>query len=183
MRRAAAAAALLLAASPGPASAAPPPASAHASPGLAELRHVVGAWRVRTDFLDADGAVARTADGTYEFEWAIADAVVRGIGRQPAPGGATAILLYVRPAAGEIEMVAVDQAGTRWVMTGREGSDVRTTGDRPMSDGSRMRLRFTRYDVAPDRFRSRMDYSTDGGATWIEGNRQTFVRTAPAGGR
>ena len=39
-----------------------------------------------------------------------------------------------------------------------------------------MRLRFTRYNVTPDRFESRMDYSTDGGATWTQGNHQVFVR-------
>jgi len=39
-----------------------------------------------------------------------------------------------------------------------------------------MRLRFTRYNVSQDRFESRMDYSTDGGATWTQGNHQVFVR-------
>jgi hypothetical protein len=144
--------------------------------GLAELRHVVGAWDVRTEFLNPDGSIARAVDGSYAFEWAIPDAVLSGIARQPELGGATAILLYLRPAAREVEMVAVDQAGVRWVMTGEDGTNVRSTEDRLMSDGSRMRLRFTRYNVAPDRFESKMEYSTDGGATWSQGNRQVFRR-------
>jgi hypothetical protein len=155
--------------------AAPAPAQ-EVDAGLAELRHVVGAWDVRTEFLNPDGSVARAVDGSYAFEWAIPDAVLSGIARQPELGGATAILLYLRPAAREVEMVAVDQAGVRWVMTGEDGTNIRSTDDRPMSDGSRMRLRFTRYNVAPDRFESKMDYSTDGGVTWTQGNRQVFRR-------
>lgn len=37
-------------------------------------------------------------------------------------------------------------------------------------------MRFTRYDVQPDSFRSRMELSTDGGSTWRLGNRQQFTR-------
>jgi CubicO group peptidase (beta-lactamase class C family) len=49
-----------------------------------------------------------------------------------------------------------------------------------MSDGSTLQLRFTRYNVEPDRFESRMESSTDGGATWTQGNHQVFVRAGDA---
>ena len=151
-------------------------------PGVAELRHVVGEWDVRTEFLNPDGSVARAVNGSYAFEWVVPDAIVRGIARQPEMNSVSAVLLYVRPAARQIEMVSVDQNGVRWVMTGEEGSDVRATADRTMSDGSRLRLRFTRFAIAPDRFESRMDFSADGGATWTQGNRQVFLRRPAAAG-
>lgn len=177
MRKIAAAAALsLILASPAHGQAADAVPAGQVSSGLAEFRHIVGSWDVRTEFLNPDGSVARTVRGSYEFEWAIPDAILHGIARQPELGTASALLLYLRPASGEVEMVSVDDQGVRWVMTGKDGTNVRSTEDRKMSDGSTMRLRFTRYNVEPDRFESKMEYSTDGGATWTQGNRQVFAR-------
>jgi hypothetical protein len=173
MRRCAIAWIALLTATP---AAAQPPPAANVGAGVMELRHVIGSWHVRTEFLNPDGSLARAVDGSYSFEWAIPDAVVRGLARQPALDSSSALLFYVRPARRQIEMVSVDQAGITWVMTGTEGTDQRSTEDRTMSDGSRMRLRFTRFNVTPGRFESRMDYSTDGGSSWTQGNHQTFVR-------
>lgn len=167
-----AAAALLLTAA-GPARAMDP---APPSPALTQLRHVIGTWDVRTEFLNSDGSVARAADGTYEFEWVVPDRVARGVSRIPATDQVSAILFYLRPATHEVEMVSVGGDGVLWVMTGKDNEEVRTTVDRTMSDGSTMRLRFTRHDVQPDRFQSKMEWSTDGGKSWTQGNRQQFVR-------
>jgi hypothetical protein len=73
-------------------------------------------------------------------------------------------------------MVSAGADGRLWVMTGPDDAEVRITPDVPTQDGGRMRLRFTRYNVTADRFESRMDYSTDGGAGWTQGNHQVFVR-------
>lgn len=145
-------------------------------PALEQLRHVVGAWDVRTEFLNPDGSIARAADGSYEFEWVIPDRVIRGVSRIPALDQVSAILFYLRPASRAVEMASVGADGRLWVMTGPDDSEERTTADVPTQDGGRMRLRFTRYNVTQDRFESRMDYSTDGGATWTQGNHQVFVR-------
>lgn len=166
-------AALLLAAAPAAAQPAEPP---RVSPALEQLRHVVGSWDVRTEFLNEDGSVARALDGSYEFEWVIPDRVIRGINRLPALDQVSAILFYLRPAAREVEMISVGPDGRLWVMTGADDAEVRTTPDVPTQDGGRMRLRFTRYNVSQDRFESRMDYSTDAGATWTQENHQVFVR-------
>lgn len=149
---------------------------ARPTPGLTELRYVHGEWDVRTELLNSDGSVARSVEGTYKFSWAIPDAVLHGLARQPQLNSSSALLLYRRPATQEVEMVAVDEQGTRWFMTGKDGSDIRSTEDRKMSDGSTMRLRFTRYGVEPNRFWSKMEYSTDSGKTWAQGNRQRFDR-------
>jgi len=61
-------------------------------------------------------------------------------------------------------------------ITGPLGGDTRQTPIIELPDGSSLQLRFTRFNVAPDRFESRMERSTDGGKTWTPGNRQVFER-------
>ncbi|MGE0592410.1 MAG: hypothetical protein AB7G23_09415 [Vicinamibacterales bacterium] len=155
-----------------------PPARA-ADPALQhsveELRHIVGTWDVTTDFLRADGAVARTVTGTYEFTWVVPDRVVSGVSRIPELGTAAGLLLYVSEERKVVEMVSVGADGQLFVMTGDLGSDARITPETRTPTGT-TRLRFTRSGVTPSSFESRMDYTNNGGATWTPGNRQRFVR-------
>lgn len=141
-----------------------------------QLQESHGAWNVTTEFLKPDGSVSKAAAGTYEFEWVITDRVLKGVSEIPELGNKSAILFYVNESKDLIEMVSVGKDGHLWVMTGPAGSEIRTTPDALMSDGSKMRLRFTRYNVTPDRFESKMEISTDGGATWMPGNHQVFRR-------
>jgi hypothetical protein len=140
-----------------------------------ELRHAIGSWDVVTEFLNADGTVARAFPGTYAFEWVVTDRVARGLSEIPQLKQRSAITFYVNPAAKIIEMTSVGPDGQLFVMTGPLGGDTREasfTGP----DAKPMRLRFTRFNVTPTRFESRMERSTDGGATWTPGNHQVFVR-------
>ncbi|WP_373487674.1 hypothetical protein [Blastomonas sp.] len=150
---------------------APPP-----SAGLEQLRHVVGSWRVETRFRQQDGSETEPFVGSYQFEWVIEDAVLRGVSETPELGQRSVILFYLRPARNEIEMVSVGADGKLWVMTGRDGLETRETPDLPTTDGGTMRLRFTRFNVTPERFESRMEWSVDQGASWSPGNHQVFVR-------
>jgi hypothetical protein len=61
-------------------------------------------------------------------------------------------------------------------MTGPLGSETRTTRPFTSADGGESQLRFTRYNVKPDSFESRMEYTSDGGETWLPGNHQVFTR-------
>jgi hypothetical protein len=72
--------------------------------------------------------------------------------------------------------------GHLWVMTGPINGETRTTPATPLADGRSMRLRFTRFNVQPDRFESRMEVSFDGGSSWMPGNHQVFTRGPSAGG-
>lgn len=141
-----------------------------------QLAHAVGNWSTTTQFLGADGSVAREVEGTYEFEWVVPGKVVSGVSAIPTLDQRSGILFYHRPATKEIEMVSVGPDGALWVMTGPEDGEVRETRDRPMADGSTMKLRFTRYNVEADRFESKMEYSSDGGKSWTQGNHQVFIR-------
>lgn len=156
---------------------APAPAAAEPAPAaVAQLRHCIGVWEVTTEFIAPDGSVARTVAGSYTFEWVVPDRVVRGVATMPELDQTSALLFYVRPRTRELEMVSVGADGQLWRMSGPDDGETRTTPPTPMPDGTTLMLRFTRYDVEPDRFRSRMELSNDAGETWRLGNRQAFRR-------
>ncbi len=147
-----------------------------------QLRSAVGLWDVTTTQYGDDGAVARVACGTYRFDWIVPDRVLAGRSDIPDWKQASGILFYVNERRSTIEMASVGADGFLWVMTGPAGGETRTTPPVATSDGASMQLRFTRFNVARDRFESRMEVSTDGGSSWKTGNHQVFSRATPAGG-
>lgn len=171
-------ASLLLACAPGTSEALDTPAAAFAE-SVEQLRHVAGRWNVTTTQFRDDGGVAQRQDGIYQFDWIVPDRVLSGRASTPATGQTSGILFYVNEKRATIEMASVGADGHLWVMTGPAGGEVRTTPPTAMSDGSRMQLRFTRFNVTPDRFESRMEVTTDGGSNWRAGNHQLFVRVKP----
>ena len=158
-----------------------PPAGAAGSAlaaSVAELRHIVGRWNVVSEFLGDDGTVAATVRGTYAFEWVVEDKVVRGLSDVPSMKQRAAILFFVNERAATIEMTSVGADGQLWRMIGPLGGDSRTTPDVTMPNGSTLRLRFTRSNVSPDGFESKMERSIDGGRRWVAGNHQVFTRVS-----
>ncbi len=145
---------------------------------LDQLRQAVGTWSVTTDFLNPDGSVARSTAGEYRFEWVVPDRVLSGRSSIPELEMTSAILFYLNPAGETIEMVSVGADGHLWIMTGALGEETRYTQEFTSRDGKPSQLRFTRFNVAPDRFESRMEYTEDGGATWAPGNHQIFERAS-----
>jgi hypothetical protein len=166
------AAAVLILASP-LAAQTPPPEPA--PEGVSQLRHVIGLWDVTTEFIGEDGS-SRAMEGQYRFGWVVPDRVVSGMSTMPELNQASGILFFLRPSTHEIEMVSVGADGHLWRMAGPDNGETRITPDTPMSGGSSLMLRFTRYDIGRDSFRSRMEMSTDGGENWRIGNRQFFRR-------
>jgi CubicO group peptidase (beta-lactamase class C family) len=144
--------------------------------GVEQLRHAAGTWQATTEFLRPDGSVGRQVEGTYRFDWVVPDRVLVGRSEIPELEQVSGLLFYVEPAKNLIGMSSVGADGHLWVMTGPIDSEVRTTPPTAMPDGTTMQLRFTRYNLEPDRFESKMEYSTDDGATWTQGNHQVFVR-------
>lgn len=141
-----------------------------------QLRDAVGTWSVTTEFLDEEGNVANSAEGSYHFEWVIEDRVISGYSEIPELDMRSAILFYVNESAENIEMVSVSKDGRLWVMTGPLGSETRYTQKFETQSGGEAQLRFTRFNVEQDSFESRMEYSDDDGATWKPGNHQQFRR-------
>lgn len=151
-------------------------AAPETSPAVEQLRHVIGEWDVVTTFIRPDGSVAGRFDGSYVFEWVMEDKIVKGLSTIPQFQMSSGLLFYLRDSTGEIEMTSVGPDGQLWVMTGPQDSETRETPVVDMPDGTTLKLRFTRFNVSEDRFESKMERSTDGGATWVQGNHQVFVR-------
>jgi hypothetical protein len=143
-----------------------------------ELRSAIGRWEVVTDFLNEDGSVARSVAGTYEFSWVVPDRVVSGRGEIPELQQVSRILFYISEAKQRIEMVSVGRDGHLWTMTGPLGGNYRITEPFKTTDGGTQQLRFTRFNVGPNTFESRMEYGTDANKTWKPGNHQRFRRAA-----
>jgi hypothetical protein len=143
---------------------------------IAQLREAVGLWDVTTTQYGENGAVAATVRGTYRFDWIVPDRVIAGRSDIPELQQSSGILFYVNERRSTIEMVSVGADGHLWVMTGPAGGETRTTPPTPLADGRTMQLRFTRSNVTPDCFESRMEVSMDGGENWNPGNHQKFVR-------
>lgn len=146
---------------------------------IEQLRSVIGPWSVSTEFLNDDGSVAKSVQGSYAFSWVVPDRVVSGRSDIPELEQSAAILFYIDQARGKIEMASVGGDGRLWVMTGPLGGEQRTTAQFETAQGS-SQLRFTRFNVGADRFESKMEYSEDGGASWKPGNHQLFKRTTAA---
>lgn len=151
------------------------------SEGVQQLRHAVGIWNVTTTQYSDDGTVSHRMKGTFQFEWVVPDRVLSGRSTMPAGGQNAGVLLYVNERRATIEMASVGADGNLWVMSGPADGEIRMTPPMPMSDGSRMQLRYTRFNVAPNRFEARVDVSTDGGASWHAGRHQLFVRNTSDG--
>ena len=143
-----------------------------------QLRHSVGVWEVTTTQFDDSGEVKRVGSGTYRFDWVVPDRVLSGRSDMPEWKQSAGMLFYVNPERSTIEMTSVGPDGQLWVMTGPAGSETRTTPPTPLADGRKLQLRFTRFNVSPNCFESRMEASYDGGASWRPGNHQMFRRAA-----
>jgi len=161
--------------------AAPAAAPAAIATGVAQLRHAHGEWTATTEFLKPDGSVASRVVGEYRFEWVVPDRVLQGRSEIPELQMASGILFYVNERKAAIEMVSVGRDGQLWVMTGPLDGETRSTPPTARPDGSLIELRFTRYNVSPDRFESKMEYSLDGGKAWVQGNHQVFERRGRQG--
>ena len=156
------------------------PDSAALQRSVDELRRSIGLWNVTTEFLAPDGSVARSVTGTYEFAWVVPNRVVSGKSDIPEMRQVSGILFYVNEVKQVIEMVAVGGDGNLWVMTGPLGGTTRYSQEYTARDGGTGQLRFSTYNVTDDAFESKMEYTSDGGATWTQGNHQRFVRARGA---
>lgn len=143
---------------------------------IQELRDSQGLWSVITEFLNEDGSISKSVQGSYEFDWVVPDRVMQGRSSIPELDMNSAILFYVRESDSTIEMVSVGRDGKLWVMTGPAGGDTRYTQPFATQSGGEGQLRFTRYNVTDEGFESRMEWTADGGETWVQGNHQVFRR-------
>jgi len=143
-----------------------------------QLRSSVGLWNVTTELLNPDGTVSESLEGTYEFAWVVPDRVVSGKSLVQGKNQVSALLFYVSERKNTIEMLSVGADGNLWIMTGPLGGEERRTQVFKTQGGGSGQLKFTRYNVLQDSFESKMEYTEDGGMSWLPGNHQVFRRSS-----
>lgn len=151
---------------------APPPLSG----AVAQLRQAVGLWNVTTTQYGENGTVTRVGSGTYRFDWVVPDRVLAGRSDFPEWAQSSGILFYINEHRSTLEMASVGTDGQLQVMAGPAGGEIRSSAPIALADGRKMQVRVTRFNVASNRFESRMETSCDGGASWRPGHHQLFVR-------
>lgn len=143
------------------------------------LRQLHGRWQFQTEYLNAAGEVTGRTSGTEEVEWLVEDRVLGMTSRLDGDRvGSRAMWFYDRTTL-EFTLVSVNgSTGELWVLGG--DLDQWQIRSRVTPPGS-AQIRFTHYDVEQDSWRALMEYSTDGGDTWLPGFRQVFSRVSKAG--
>lgn len=141
-----------------------------------QLRHMNGNWSVTTEFLNENGSVVKSFQGSYQFNWVVIDKVLSGQSEIPEMKQRSGILFYVNEKKMSIEMASVGADGNLWLMTGAAGDETRSTSPFRSADGKETQMRFTRFNVKPESFESKMEYTQDGGKIWLPGNHQIFTR-------
>lgn len=139
------------------------------------LEYAVGAWDVRTEFLDPEGRVQPIEESTHDARFSIPGRLVELTSVTPSSGRGKAWLFYGMQ-DGLFYLTSVDQRGDLWVLTGGLDQYVLTSLPRPMEDGSMLTARLTYLNPTAGSYETLMDVSTNGGATWRTVFRQKITR-------
>lgn len=149
-------------------------------PGEARKRldTIVGEWESRWDWVDETGKVVYTEKGTEKAAFLIQDRVVEmttTIVDRPAP---TKAWMFFSTAEKKFYLVSVSREGDLWTFTGGLDKFVITSLPRTMPDGRQLMIRFSHDEVSHDQLGAVMEFSYDGGETWMVRCRQTLNRKA-----
>jgi hypothetical protein len=140
------------------------------------LAHLVGEWDSRWDWVDKEGHPVGTETGVESARYLIGERVVEittTIEGRAQPSKAWA---FYSDADKLFHLVSVSGTGDLWTLKGGLDRYVITSDPHLNPDGSTMQIRFTHHDIGPDEVRAEMEHSTDNGATWTLGFRQTMTR-------
>jgi len=143
----------------------------HGSAEMARLAPLVGDWRIVTRAKQQDGTFV---EGTARWRfWYVLDGkVLMDEWRAPKPGGGEGVGVNLRhydPTAGHYVAKWLSDSLDDWrTYTARfEGDRFVMRGKSTAPSGSEGDARITFYDIEPESFRWKLDWSVDGGETWI----------------
>lgn len=156
-------------------------AALRAEQAQALLDYEIGLWDSRWERLDAEGNVTVSFTGTEHFEWYLGDKVVQLTTRIPELDQMSKSLRFFSPREQRIVFWAVDSNSDHWTMHQDVESGIIHSLPTPTAAGGEMTLRFTTTRKTADAFDVAMDYSLDGGDSWVRGMRQYLTRAASPG--
>lgn len=140
------------------------------------LDHHIGKWKIKIDYLDANGKVVYSTTGTDEVRYIIDRRVVEMTTSIPdLPSFSKGWMFYSIPEE-TFYVTSVDREGQFWIMSGGLDEYVITSKPKRQPDGTEMMIRFTHSDIKEDSFEALMEYSKDAGKTWKARFKQYLTR-------
>ncbi len=142
-------------------------------PEMAQLAPLIGEWRCVTKTLQPDGSY-RSGEATWKFFYILDGFAILDEWRSTKPDGAPTLGVNIRHydlAAGHWVARWLSTSDMQWKSfeaTYGEGRFV-MTGQGTTATGEVRDSRVTFYHMKKRSFRWRLDWSMDGGETWIEG--------------
>jgi hypothetical protein len=126
----------------------------------------VGRWEIRTDVLDAHGAVVRQEHEVQQAEFAINGQIVEVRGLIDGREDFRSFLLF-NPMIGKYMLATIDRSNNHVDMTAERDAPYRFTSS-PVTgpDGASRVIRRIFDTVEPDAMSCYLEVSLDGGVTW-----------------
>ncbi len=144
------------------------------------LDYLVGTWDSTTEFLDADGNVARVDHSVDIVEPLIGTRVLMTT-IVPRDGEVRKTIRFYDVAEERFYEIGLGGEGDVWILSGDLDAYVMTSQSRRTPRGGEIMVRFTHINIQPDSFEARMEVSRDGGSTWSQApSRQRLVRRTPS---
>ncbi len=139
------------------------------------LRHEVGTWTTRVEFLDADGQVVNEVEGTETRMFVIDDRVLQTVSTVPALDRTGVSLKFFKADAKMMYAVSTDKDGDLWTFTEEVDGHVSTSTRHDNPDGTATYLRFSTLRETEHTIDVNAEMSSDG-TDWTPIFRQYAVR-------
>lgn len=159
-----------------------PPLFAQAQPKNTEipeeaqkrLDHMIGRWLLKTDYLDRNGEVRRTVNGTEEAKYIIDKRVVELTTTIQNTNSKGWVFYNINEQ--KFYLTSVDSSGDLWILSGGLDAYIITSQPKKQPNGREVTIRFTHSNIQEDSFEAVMESSIDGGQTWWTRYRQYLTR-------
>jgi hypothetical protein len=143
----------------------------HGSPEMARLEPLVGDWTIVTRAKQPDGSFVE-GKARWRFWYVMDGYALMDEWRAPGPDGVEGVGINLRHWDSEAGHYVARWLSTRladWngYTAGFEGDRFVMRGRSTAPSGNEGDARITFYDIRPDSFRWKLDWSVDGGETWI----------------
>ncbi|MDP6042642.1 MAG: hypothetical protein QGG64_29090 [Candidatus Latescibacteria bacterium] len=138
------------------------------------LDHMIGKWHIKTDYLNPNGEVRRTVEGTEEAKYIIDKRVVElttTVQNSYSKGW-----VFYNINEQKFYLTSVDGNGDLWILSGGLDAYIITSQPKKQPNGREITIRFTHSNIQEDSFEAVMESSIDGGQTWWTRYRQYLTR-------
>ena len=130
------------------------------------LKHRVGIWDSRWEFVDGDGNVTREILGVESSKLILGDKVVEGNTTIPEIDFVGKSFNYFHPIKKVLFFFSISETGDHWILTEEVGSGLMVSEPHLESGGGTRIIRFKTLSKTPTAVDVLREDSLDGGETW-----------------